>query len=354
MDVVLLIIIGVLLFELIILLHEGGHFVSAKLCGVKVNEFALGMGPKIFSFTKGETTYSLRLFPIGGYCAMEGEDEENSSPRAFGNKPVWKRIIIVSAGAIMNIALGFLMTLVLVLQQPFYASTTIAGFSENSVTANNLKVGDKLESIDGYEIWNARDISFALGTTKNYSPKMRVNRGGESLDLGNVALYTKEKDGKKSILVDFKLDKVNKNFFSVCGETIGQTVSTFRMVWAGLIGIVTGKFGFNEMSGPVGLASAITDVASQGLKSGFLDAVNNILNIMMILTINLGVFNLLPIPALDGGRLLLLVIELIRRKPIPPKYEGLIHGIGFAVLMLLILAATFNDILRLITGAGFG
>lgn len=350
----MLIIIGVLLFELIILIHEGGHFVAAKLSGVKVNEFALGMGPKLFGFTKGETKYSFRLLPIGGYCSMEGEDEESDNPRAFSNKPTWKRIIIVSAGAVMNIVLGLLMTLVLVLQQPSYASTTISDFPEGSVTQQKLKVGDTFESIDGYAIWNSRDIIFALGTTQTTKPNIKVKRDGQTVDLGNVQLYTYEENGEEEINYDFYVEEVNKDFFSVCGQTIGQTVSTVRMVWSSLIGMVTGKFGFNDMSGPVGVASAITTVASEGLESGFLDAVNSILNIMMILTVNLGIFNLLPIPALDGGRLLFLLIELVRRKPIPQKYEGVIHGIGFALLMLFMLAVTFNDIVRIITGAGFG
>ena len=348
----MLIIIGVLLFELIVLIHEGGHFVAAKLSGVKVNEFALGMGPKIFSFTKGETKYSLRLLPIGGYCSMEGEDEESDNPRAFGNKPVWKRIIIVAAGAVMNIILGLLMTLTMVLQQPYYASTTVSVFDENAVTSDYIQVGDKLEEIDGYPIWNSMDIAFALGTCKNYEPNIKVNRNGQSIDLGNVPLYTYDNNGKTTIARDFYVEPVDKNFLSVCGETIGQTVSTVRMVYASLVGLVTGKFGFNEMSGPVGVASAITTVASQGLESSFLDAFNNILYVMMILTINLGIFNLLPVPALDGGRLLFLLIELVRRKPVPQKYEGVIHGIGFALLMVFMLAVTFNDIVRLFTGAG--
>ena len=349
----MLIIIGVLLFELIVLIHEGGHFVAAKLSGVKVNELALGMGPKLFSFTKGETKYSLRLLPIGGYCSMEGEDEESDNPRAFGNKPVWKRIIIVAAGAVMNIILGLLMTLTMVLQQPYYASTTVSVFDENAVTSDYIQVGDKLEEIDGYPIWNSMDIAFALGTCKNYEPNIKVNRNGQSIDLGNVPLYTYDNNGETTIARDFYVEPVEKNFLSVCGETIGQTVSTVRMVYASLVGLVTGKFGFNEMSGPVGVASAITTVASQGLESSFLDAFNNILYIMMILTINLGIFNLLPVPALDGGRLLFLLIELVRRKPVPQKYEGVIHGIGFALLMVFMLAVTFNDIVRVFTG-GFG
>ena len=349
----MLIIIGVLLFELIVLIHEGGHFVAAKLSGVKVNEFALGMGPKLFSFTKGETKYSLRLLPIGGYCSMDGEDEESDNPRAFGNKPVWKRIIIVVAGAVMNIILGLLMTLTMVLQQPYYASTTVSVFAENAVTSDYIQVGDKLEEIDGYPIWNSMDIAFALGTCKNYEPNIKVNRNGQSIDLGNVPLYTYDNNGETTIARDFYVEPVEKNFLSVCGETIGQTVSTVRMVYASLVGLVTGKFGFNEMSGPVGVASAITTVASQGLESSFLDAFNNILYIMMILTINLGIFNLLPVPALDGGRLLFLLIELVRRKPVPQKYEGVIHGIGFALLMVFMLAVTFNDIVRVFTG-GFG
>ncbi len=349
-----LIIIGILLFELIIFCHEFGHFITAKLSGVKVNEFALGMGPRLLKFQKGETIYSLRLFPIGGFCAMEGEDTESDDKRAFQNIKVWKRMIIVVSGAIMNVLLGLVMMFIIVIQQPVFGTTTVEDFPEGSITQESLQVGDRFVSIDGYDIYNSRDITFAMSLMKSFTPDVVVERDGEIVDLGEVQFYTYDNNGKESIAIDFYVGQTEKNFFTVISETFSQTVSIVRVIWASLVGLVTGQFGINSLSGPVGIASAISGVASQGLEQSFLAGVNNILYVMMIITVNLGIVNMLPIPALDGGRFIFLLIELIIRKPIPPKYEGKIHAIGYALLMLLMVALTFNDIWRLVTGSGFG
>ena len=188
-QVALLIIIGVLLFELIILSHEFGHFICAKKSGVRVHEFALGMGPKLFGFQRGETLYSLRLLPIGGFCKMEGEDEESDDPRSFGKAKVWQRMIIVVAGAVMNVLLGLVLMCILVVQEPYYASTTIESFHENSRSATQgLQIGDTIISLDGYKINTSRDFSYAMATMKTYSPNMVVERNGETVDLGNITL----------------------------------------------------------------------------------------------------------------------------------------------------------------------
>lgn len=351
---VLLIIIGVLLFELIILIHEFGHFITAKLSGVKVNEFALGMGPKLIKFKKGETLYSLRLFPIGGFCAMEGEDEESDSDRAFGNKPVWKRIIIVIAGAVMNIVLGFILMMITLIPQDRFASTTVAYFFDGASTAQTLQLGDEILSINGYKTRTATDLSFALATTQTMEPEMVVRRNGEVITLDKVKFDSQEVDGKKQIVLDFKVAPIENNFGNLLSQTFLGIGSTVRMVWSSLIGLVTGQFGFNEVAGPIGMTSAITQVASQGLMSGFGDAVLNIVSIMMMITVNLGIVNLLPLPALDGGRLIFLLIELVRRKPVPAKYEGFVHAAGMALLMLFMVIVSFSDILRLFTGKGIG
>lgn len=351
----MLIIIGVLLFELIIFIHEFGHFFTAKLFGIQVNEFALGMGPKLFSFKRGETVYSLRAIPIGGFCAMEGEDEDSDNPRAFGKQPVWQRMIVICAGAVMNIILGLLFTLILVVQSPVYISTTVDTVDQPSpVWEQGLRPGDEFVSIDGYKIMNGRDIAFAFGMRETDTPNFTVKRDGETVDLGSMTFGVKEEKGVKYLDLGYQLSEIERDFGSVISQTGGQTVSTVRMIWSSLLGMVTGKFGLNDMSGPVGVASAVTEVASAGLEVSFGAAVNNILTIMMIITVNLGIFNMLPVPALDGGRFFFMLIELIRRKPIPPKYEGLIHGIGFALLIAFMLIISFNDIWRLITGQGFG
>ena len=438
-----LIIIGVLIFEFIIFFHEFGHFITAKKCGVQVNEFALGMGPKLFSFTKGETLYSLRLLPIGGYCAMEGENEESDNERAFINKPVWQRMIIVIAGAFNNIVLGLLMMAILLVQEPMFSSTTISGFAQSAFTSKSgLEVGDELVSIGGYKILSSKDISFAIAMLdiqtvdgkdfyiykedlgfklvreytsiqakdytedelkeiskifndgieklntaatqeeadsvansafyeikerlktdyeapeQEYMPERRrfrtnveVMRNGVLTELSNVDFYTYlGDDGNPAIAIDFSVEPMEKTFLSTISESFKGTVSVVRMIWKSLFGLLTGTYGMNDMAGPV-----VTQAAQAGLESGgFAEAVNNIVYMLMIITVNLGIVNLLPLPALDGGRFFFMLVECIIRKPIPQKYEGWVHAAGFVVLLGFIAVITLNDIVRLVTGSGLG
>lgn len=346
-ETALLIIIGVLLFELIIFIHEFGHFITAKKSGVKVNEFALGMGPKILKFQKGETLYSLRLFPIGGFCSMEGEDDESTDERAFGNKPVWKRMIIVVAGAVMNLLLGLVLMMITLAPQEYFASNKIVYFDEKAVSSQVLQLNDEIQSINGYHISTAMDLSFALATAPSNTMKFTVVRDGETLHFDEVEFGTVEKDGKEIVQLDFKVAAIESNFGVLLSQTFKSTVSTVRMVWASLFGLVTGQFGFNEVSGPIGMTSAISQAAAEGLKSSFWDALNNLIYIMTIITVNLGVVNLLPLPALDGGRLVFLIIEAIRRKPMNAEKEGWIHAIGMVVLLAFMVIVSVNDVIRL-------
>ncbi len=347
-DIALLIIIGILLFELIIFIHEGGHFITAKLCGVKVNEFALGMGPKIIKFKKGETLYSLRLFPIGGFCSMEGEDSESDDKRAFINKKVWQRMIIVVAGAVMNIILGLILMLITLAPNQYFASSTVAVFADNATSSDQLMVGDEIKKINGYDIMTSMDMSFAFATAKSNKLSMTVLRNGETVNLTDVQLPTVESDGKEILQLDFKVAAIENNFGTLMSQTFLSTVSTVRMVWASLAGLVTGRFGFNEVSGPVGMTSAISQAAASGLETSFWDALSNLIYIMMIITVNLGVVNLLPIPALDGGRLVFLIIEAIRRKPIKPEHEGYVHAVGMLILFAFMIIISIKDVIQLI------
>lgn len=352
---ILLGIIAVLLFCLIVSLHEFGHFITAKACGIRVNEFAVGMGPTLFHFQKGETTYSLRLLPIGGFCAMEGEDEESDDARAFGNKPVWRRMIVVAAGAVMNLLLGLVFMMIILVQQPVYASTTISQFAENSALESaGLQAGDRFVSIDGYSIHCDRDLSFALALADPDSVDIQVDRDGQLMEFNDIQLQTTEQDGQQVVTLDFYVMPLERNVGTVLQKTFTDTWSMVKMVWVSLVGLVTGRFGLNEMAGPVGMAQVISQAAAMGLETGFVTALNNILMIMVILTVNLGIFNLLPLPALDGGRLVFLIIEGIRRKPINPKYEGWVHAAGFVLLMGLMVLVAFNDIVRLFNGHGLG
>lgn len=355
MTTVLLVIIAVLVFGFIVFAHEFGHFFTAKLSGIKVNEFALGMGPKLFSFGKKETKYSLRLFPIGGFCAMEGEDEDSEDSRAFNNKPVWKRIIVVVFGAVMNIVLGFLIMLIILAQEPQFATTTISKFTDGAATqAAGLQAGDTFYSVDGIKILSDRDLSFALALADPDGVDIVVLREGKKVSFPSVRFNTVQSEGTEVLSLDFYVLPQDKTFGTLLAKTGKDTISVVKMVWISLSGLVTGRFGLNDVAGPIGAAQAITQAASVGLQTGFANALNNILLMMAIITVNLGIVNLLPLPALDGGRLLFLVIEGIFRKPIPRKYEGWVHASGFFVLIAFMVVIAFNDIVRLITGSGIG
>lgn len=441
-----LILIGVLLFELIIFIHEFGHFITAKKSGIKVNEFSLGMGPKIFSFGKGETKYSLRIFPIGGFCAMEGEDEESPEPRAFNNTKVWKRMIVVIAGAVMNIILGFVLMFVVVVQQDAYSSTEVQSFPATSFSScTGLRSGDVIKEINGYGISTSMDFNYPISTAelktvdgstleiykedcgnnlynmavslvqdknnklsdeqvskvnellskstneivkakskedaysiyenyykkindacgikdykvekiveketrKRYTADILVERNGEEKLLKNVQFftYTTKDNSDPQVSIDFYVKPIEKTFGSVISQTFKQTISTCKMIYASLGGLLTGKFGLKDMSGPIGIASAVTTVASESLSSGFMSAVNSIIYVMMIITVNLGLFNMLPFPALDGGRFVFLIIEAIRGKSVPRKVEAIVNGIGMGLLILLMILITANDIFKLI------
>lgn len=352
MTTVLLVIIAVILFGLIIFLHELGHFLTAKLSGIKINEFSIGMGPKLLSFGKKETKYTLRLFPIGGFCAMEGEDDDSEDDRAFSNKPVWKRMIVVAAGAIMNIIFGFVLMAVVLCQQNLLGTNQVADFAEGSkLEEAGAEVGDYIVSIDGYSVSTDRDLSFGFAFADPADGvDVTLSRNGEKIELDNVPFDTVVGEtGRESVTMDFYIYGEQKTFLNVAGKTFMDTGSVIRMVFASLGGIVSGKFGFNDLSGPVGAAQAITQAASAGLSVSFMSAVNNIIIMMCVISVNLGIFNLLPLPALDGGRFVFLIIEAIRKKPVPQKYEAYVNAAGFILLIALMVAITFKDVWGLFT-----
>jgi regulator of sigma E protease len=351
----ILILIAVLLFGFMIFIHEFGHFFTAKFCGICVNEFAIGMGPTLFHVQGRETRYSLRLLPIGGFCAMEGEDEDSPDERSFGRKPVWKRLLVVVMGAVMNILLGLVLMMIILGQETAFSSTTISQFDKNSaVQQAGLKRGDEFLSVDHYRIYGDRDLSFALATANPDSVDIEVLRNGKTLAFNNVKFHSRKVDGKNYLTLDFYVMPIRKNPGTLITKSAQDTVSTVRMVWYSLVGFATGKFGFNDVAGPVGAVSAINQAASAGLAQSFMAGLNNILYMTMILTVNLGVVNLMPFPALDGGKILFLLVEAVRRKPLQQKYVGVVETAGFCLLMGFMVVVTYSDILRLITGKGLG
>lgn len=338
---------AILFFGLLISIHELGHFTFAKLFKVKVNEFALGMGPAIFKKKKGDTLYALRLLPIGGFVSMEGEDEDSQDENAFNRKNVWQRIIIVAAGAVMNLILGVVIVATVLSMEDLIGTNQIIEFEKNAISQQTgLKEGDEIIEIDGHRVFSDMDISFLMGRSDDGVFDMTVLRDGKKTELKDVTFKT-EKDGKYTFITyDFVILGEEPTVLNVMSNAVKRSASIARLVWLSLFDLVTGRYGLTDLSGPVGTVNVIANAAAEAAVSR--DGLISALTIMAFISINIGIFNLLPLPALDGGRLFFLLIEGIRRKPINPKYEGYIHGAGLALLLLLMLVVTFNDILNLI------
>lgn len=335
--------VAVLMFLLLIIIHEFGHFIAAKLCGVRVNEFAVGFGPKLFKKQIGETLYSVNLVPLGGFCAMEGEDEESSDGRAFCNKGPLKRLFIVANGALFNLILGLVIVAVTLIPTDLLGTTTVAKFEENAVSSQyGLCVGDEILSVDGRRVFTTRDLSYTFTNIDDGAVDLVVKRDGEKVELDGVRFETEEIEGISTVKLDFWFLGVEKNPLNFIEHTFKTTFSYCRVVWFSLIDLLTGKYGISAMSGPVGITATVGEVARENIF--------NILPIMALITVNLGIFNLLPLPALDGGRLLFILFELITRKPVPQKYESWIHAAGFILLIGLMLIITAKDIISLFVG----
>ena len=341
---------ALLFFGVIIMIHECGHFACAKLFKVKVNEFSLGMGPALFKRKKGDTLYAVRLFPIGGYVAMEGEDDASEDDRAFNKKPVWQKMIIVVAGALMNLILGFiLMVLLLTTSTDLIGTNTIKEFYPDAVSSQyGLQAGDRFVEIDGHHVWSELDLSFLMSRSQDGVFDFVVERNGEKVTLNDVHFATEQQNGITLIQYDFIIIGEQPGFLNIVKNAFTQSASIVRIVWLSVFDLVTGRYGMSELAGPVGTVDIIADVTAQAVSSGSL---TNLLTIMAFITINVGVANLLPLPALDGGRFLFLAVEAVRRKPVNPKYEGYVHAAGLALLLLLMVVVTYNDIARIVHGA---
>ncbi len=341
MNTFLSILIAAVFFCLIIIIHELGHFTVAKLCGIRVDEFAVGMGPVIFKKQKGDTLYTIRLLPIGGFCAM-GEDEERCTPDSFRQKPVWARMATIAAGAVMNLVLGFILSLILLLVEGGAVSTQIVWFSEDAASSRyGLQLGDKITEINGVHIFSVKDITYQLGNDEDGVVDFVVKRDGKNVAVNGVkfAVEADKETGKNTLIYDFKVLKEKVTPANIIPYGFKNAVYYGRIVLMSLRDIIVGKYGLNDLQGPVGIVTVIGDVTE---KSGF--DFSFILDIATLVTINIGIFNLLPIPALDGGRLVFLLIEAVRRKALKAETEGMIHFVGFAALMLLMIFVTFNDV----------
>lgn len=333
------ILIAILFFELIIIVHEGGHFVAARLMKIKVNEFSIGMGPKIFSFTKGETKYSLRWILFGGYCAMEGEDEASDENGSFSKKSVPARMFVVAAGAIMNLILGFLIIVCIICSQNLIGTPTVAKFDENALSAQSgLQVGDTIKSIDGMRVFTSTDVETGLSRSPDSTVDMIVNRDGETVSL-SVTFDMQEYEDQQYINMDFWLLGKEKTVGGVLKNSAETFVSYTRMIFLSVHDLLTGRYGISDLSGPVGAVSVVSNAVKTSITS--------MLRIMALLTINIGLFNLFPIPALDGWRFFLLLGEGIFRKKLPAKWEYVINAVGLVLLLGLMVVVTFSDVTKL-------
>lgn len=414
--------IAILFFGFMIFIHEFGHFIFAKTFGVKVNEFAIGMGPTIFKKKGKETVYALRLLPFGGFVSMEGEEEESESDRAFCNQKTWKRMIIIAAGATFNLILGFVVCICLVSSEELVGTNTILQFYEGAVSSQSgLAAGDKIIEIDGKRVFSDYDISYLMQRKGTGTYDFVVERDGEKIELENVTFgkrtsgnfsYSPEcaisdvsaamkdqgvrdndiiksvngtevingdeliaaigadedyiydfvilREGEEISLTQVKLNTVTvfdfsilgeeKNVLNVLGGALGYSLSMGRMVYLSLFDLLRGQYGLNDLAGPIGTVTVIADIAESSMIN--VDW-SSLFMMLAMITINIGIFNLLPVPALDGGHLFFMVFELIFRKPVPQKYESWIHAAGLIILLGFMAIISFSDIWKLISGRGF-
>lgn len=416
------ILLAILVFGGLIFVHELGHYLAARACGIGIREFSVGMGPRILGWTSKKTgiAYNLRLLPIGGFVSMYGEDEDCEREDAFHRKPVWQRLIVTVAGAVMNILVGLLLTFVMLCSQDLLGTTTIVRF-QNPYAASELaglcagdeilsfngaavtdaetledlvgeasapitltvRRGDKTVTIEGIDLDGELDFSLETGTMvvsdflrsepRSKQQGLRVGdeilyvgsarvhtylsagyeimrrgiepidltvlRDGERITIEDVSFVTTEEDGVAYGNVDFYFLGVEKTLPKLLYQTWHQSISSIKMVWESLTDLVTGRYGLQQMSGPVGTTQAIGQAAQEGNTS--------LLYLCALIAMNLGVFNLLPFPALDGGRILFLLIEFVRRKPMRREIESYINMAGLFLLLLLMAVVTFKDIIGL-------
>ena len=333
------ILIAILFFELIIIIHEGGHFVAARLMKIKVNEFSIGMGPKLIQFKKGDTKYTLRLILFGGYCAMEGESEDSDDENSFAKKKVWQRFFVVVAGALMNLILGFLVIVIMLSSGSLIGTTEIAKFDDQAVSSATLKQGDIIKSIDGMRVYTSTDVTTGLSRSGDDTLDMTVLRDGKTLDL-KVKFNMEKYEGRNFINMDFWLVGNKKTVGGVIKESFKEWVSFTRMVFLSVHDMIVGKYGLSDLAGPVGTVSVVSTAVKTSAYS--------MLRIMALLTINVGLFNLFPIPALDGWRLFLLIFEGIFKRKLPDKWDWAINAVGLVLLLGLMCVITFSDITKLL------
>ena len=351
------VIIGILLFSILIFVHELGHFMAAKAFGVQVNEFSMFMGPAIFKKQKGETMYTIRCIPIGGFCAMEGEDQDTDNPRSFQKAAWWKRMIILVAGAAMNFIIGIVFFAIVYIPAERLAVPVITEFTDCCIFdgENGLQLGDEIVSIDGERIYTSSNVSLLFSLNTSGVHDIVVLRDGEKIAFEDLSMghICKDENGKEYIHYGLGWGGSQEATFGNKVKAIwNTTLDNARTVRLSLQMLFSGKVGLSDMAGPVGIVDMMSEAASEA--PNFWEALLNLIYFGGFLAVNLGIMNLLPLPALDGGRVLALVlttgVEAVTRKKINPKYEGYIHAVGMILLLGLMALIMFKDIFTIFKG----
>ena len=345
---------AIILFSLLIFVHELGHFLTAKASGVRVNEFSLFMGPVLWQRQIGQTLYSLRCIPIGGYCAMEGEEGDSDDPHSFGKAAWWKRAIILVAGAAMNYLMGLLLLAVFFAPQKQFVTPVVSEIEPGCALAGEqgIQEGDLLLAIDGKKIYTAADFSFLLSLNPGDVHDLLLERGGERILLEDFSMEKREfpeADGTTSLRYGFSFSVVDATGWERAKYVWNTALNNARLVRLSLNMLLRGQAGLQDVGGPVMIVQQMAQVADES--SNLYYAMMNLVYFGAFLAINLAVMNLLPIPALDGGRVVCLLlttaVEALTHKKIDPKYEAYLHGAGMTVLMLLMALIMFKDIIFL-------
>lgn len=347
MDILITVLSAVLVLGTLIFTHELGHFIAARIFKVKINEFSLGMGPRLVWYDSKKTgiRYSLAMFPLGGFVAMEGESEESADPDSFDKKPAWQRLIITAAGPAVNILTGFLAMLILTAFIRV-GGTVIHDFDtpkEGAVSSSEsgLMAGDEIIAINGSRVNFLDELSYEIMRRGNEPCDILVLRDGEELLVPDVVFPTVEQNGQTFGNMDFRVRAMEKNLGSVLLYSVKKAILIVRMCYESIYDLITGRFSVEGVTGPIGLSEAIGEAAKS-------DSLLNLLSLAGFISINLGVMNLLPIPALDGGRSLALLFEVITKKRIPPKIENTINGVALLLLLGLSVLVMFKDVITII------
>ena len=348
MEVISTTVIALLVFSFLILIHELGHYLFARLFKVTIIEFSIGMGPKLLQKKSAKTgiNYAISAIPIGGYVAMAGEDDETDDPNSFEKKPAWQRLIITLAGATVNVVAGVIAMLVLAIINPF-GGTTVANFIstdksgyEITTSEQGLMQNDTIIAVDGKQVNIADELSYEIMRRGNKPVELTVIRNGETVTLTGIQFPMQSEAGQTFGVMDFQVYRSEKNIGSTISYTFSKSVLIVRMCWESIYDLLTGRYTLAAVSGPVGISTTIGDAFKAGLSTFFY--------IIALISMNLGVMNLLPLPALDGGRTVMLLVEIVTRRRIPQRIEGMINAVGFALLMALSVIVMIKDVFQLI------